>query len=363
VAETGSGKTLVFVLPALVHIKAQPNITKNNNGPVVLVLSPTRELAMQTTDVCIAVGTKLELKSVCVYGGVDKNEQRKAILAGVHIVVATPGRLMDFLNEGCITLQRVTYLVLDEADRMLDMGFEKDIRFIAGQIRKDRQTLMFSATWPQAIQDLAAEYFSDPVQVNVGTPALTINLRVSQIVEVIDYQIKEKRLIELLHKYHSTRRNRILIFVLYKKEAPRIENMIRGRGWKVNAIHGDNSQDRRTAALEAFKSGEVPLLVATDVAARGLDIPDVEYVINFTFPLTIEDYIHRIGRTGRGGKTGISHTLFTIGEKSHSGELINVLQEANQNVPTELLKFGTAVKKRSINYMVLILEKKILQNL
>jgi len=151
---------------------------------------------------------------------------------------------------------------------------------------------------------------------------------------------------ELLNKYHSTRRNRILIFVLYKKEASRVESMLRGRGWRVNAIHGDNSQDRRTAALEAFKYATVPLLVATDVAARGLDIPDVEYVINFTFPLTIEDYIHRIGRTGRGGKSGISHTLFTMSEKSHSGQLINVLREANQCVPPELLKFGTAVKKK-----------------
>jgi len=253
--------------------------------------------------------------------------------------------LLDFMEEGCLDISNVSYLVLDEADRMLDLGFEKDMRRIIARCASVRQTLMFSATWPPSIQVIAAEFLSNAARVTVGSEELSANHRVKQIVEVVEPQVKERRLLDMLKKYHSGK-NRILVFVLYKKEADRVHALVERGGFTVNAIHGDRSQDVRSAAMDKFKSAECPLLIATDVAARGLDIPDVEYVINYTFPLTTEDYVHRIGRTGRAGKEGVSHTLFTQHDKARAGELINVLREANQTVPEELMKFGTHVKKK-----------------
>jgi ATP-dependent RNA helicase DBP3 len=241
----------------------------------------------------------------------------------------------------------VTYLVLDEADRMLDLGFEPHIRAICSTIRADRQTLMFSATWPTAVQQLASNFLTRPVKVNIGSQELAASHSVTQVVEVVDQAARDERLLALLKKYHSSRSNRIIIFVLYKKEAPRVESLLKRKGWNAAAIHGDISQAQRTAAVDGFKAGTVPLLIATDVAARGLDIPDVEVVINYSFPLTIEDYVHRIGRTGRAGKKGTAHTFFTAAaDKPRAGELINVLREAKQQVPEELLAFGTTVKKK-----------------
>jgi len=324
----------------------QPPVTRQSRGPVVLVLSPTRELAMQTSVVAEEMGAACGLRSVCIYGGVAKQPQYDALNKGVHIVVATPGRLIDLMNEGNCSLSRVTFLVLDEADRMLDMGFEPDIRRIVSQIRPDRQTVMFSATWPSAIQKLAHEFLSKPVKVTIGSEDLSANHRVQQIVEVVEGYEKDRKLIDLLKKYHSTRKNRVLVFVLYKKEATRVEEFLQRQKYNCVGINADKSQQQRTQALEQFKSGEQPLLIATDVAARGLDIPDVELVINYTFPLTIEDYIHRIGRTGRAGKEGISHTFFTAHDKLRAAELSSVLREANQPVPEALLPLCSAGTKK-----------------
>jgi len=350
IAETGSGKTLGFVLPALIHILDQKPVgkAKGDQGPIVLVLSPTRELAMQTHEVCESAGAQVQLKSVCIYGGMPKDQQKAALRAGVHFVVATPGRLLSLINEGHCSLARVTYLCLDEADRMLDMGFEPDIRAIIGNVRTDRQTMLFSATWPKEIQALGREFVNNPLHLTVGTPdELTANHRVKQTVEVIDEFARDRRLVDLLKNYHSSRKNKIIIFVLYKKEVGRVENMLKRQGWAAVGISSDKNQYERTKALEDFKSGAQPLLIATDVAARGLDINDVEHVINYSMPLTIEDYVHRIGRTGRGGKNGNSHTFFTKNDKTLSGELINILKEANENVPEELTKFGVFTKKKA----------------
>merc|ERR1712183_722741 len=180
---------------------------------------------------------------------------------------------------------------------MLDQGFERDIRQIVGEKHKGRQTAVFSATWPDSVRELAHSFLNRPI---------------TQIVEVVEDRAREGMLLKLLNKYHSSRKNRVLIFVLYKKEAARVEMNLKRSGWKACSIHGDKSQEGRTQAVEEFKSGQVPLLVATDVAARGLDIPGVDYVINYSFPLTIEDYVHRIGRTGRAGRKGTSHTFFQI---------------------------------------------------
>merc|ERR1711953_1027418 len=181
----------------------------------------------------------------------------------------------------------------------------------------------------------------------IGSDDLAAGTRIQQIVEVIDDRAREPKLHKLLKEYHSSRKNRILIFVLYKKEASRIEDNLKRMGWNCTSIHGDKSQQARCSAVESFRAGDIPLLVATDVAARGLDIPDVDYVINFSFPLTIEDYVHRIGRTGRAGKTGVAYTFFQQGDKARAGELVNVLKEAEQTVPEEMNQFNLNVKKKA----------------
>jgi ATP-dependent RNA helicase DBP3 len=209
---------------------------------------------------------------------------------------------------------------MDEADRMLDQGFEEAIKNIISKLSTTRQTVMFSATWPPSIQKMALQYLKDPVKITVGSTELTANSDIEQRVEVVDQREKEQRLVKLLKDYHDGK-NRILVFALYKKEAQRLLGLLLQRGFQACAIHGDMGQMERQKSLESFRSGFKPILIATDVAARGIDIPDVEYVINVTFPLTVEDYCHRIGRTGRAGKTGISHTLFTVLDKAHSGKL------------------------------------------
>merc|ERR1712083_579970 len=192
----------------------------------------------------------------------------------------------------------------------------------------------------------AHEFLKSPIRCTVGSEDLAAGTRISQIVEVVEDMVREGKLKKLLEKYHSTRKNRVLIFVLYKKEAARLESNLQRQGWKATSIHGDKSQDMRTKALEQFKSGEVPLLVATDVAARGLDIPNVDYVINYSFPLTIEDYVHRIGRTGRAGREGTSHTFFQVVDKLRAGELVKVLKDSNQEVPAAMNDFDLCIKKK-----------------
>ncbi|KAI5257533.1 DEAD-domain-containing protein [Aureobasidium subglaciale] len=351
VAETGSGKTMGFGVPCVRYISSL-SAKEQKKGIKACIVSPTRELAVQIQEQLVKLAEPAGLKAVCVYGGVNKDQQR-ATLTGAHIVVATPGRLNDFVSEGSIDLSNVTYAVLDEADRMLDKGFEEEVRKILGSCAPTgRQTLMFTATWPPSVRELAATFMKKPVRINIGentTGELRANTRIVQEVEVMDSYDKNDRLITLLKKYQSgkNKEDRILVFCLYKKEATRIEGFIRSKGFNVGGIHGDLSQDQRQRSLDAFKAGKVPLLVATDVAARGLDIPAVKVVINVTFPLTVEDYVHRIGRTGRAGQDGRAITFFTDHEKGLAGGLINVLKGANQPVPENLMKFGTTVKKKA----------------
>ncbi len=346
IAATGSGKTLAFGLPALTQIKAQPPCKAGQ--PACLVLAPTRELAQQTAKVFDDAGDATGIKCVCVYGGGPKYLQKQEMKqSGFAVIVATPGRLRDFMNDGDIRLDRVTILILDEADRMLDLGFEPEIRAIAGATRADRQTVMFSATWPNSVQGLAAEFMTNPIKCRIGAEGLKASHSIKQIVEVVEPHEKDQHLHRLLNKYLGSEKiiPRCLVFALYKKECARIHDLLR-RNWKSASIHGDMSQHDREQSVSSFKNGQTPILVATDVAARGLDIPGVEYVINYTFPLTTEDYVHRIGRTGRAGATGIAHTLFTVHDKSRAGELANVLREAGEEVPESLSKFGTHVKKK-----------------
>lgn len=360
IAETGSGKTFAFGLPALQHLVTKHKVLeggkKKSKGAQVnvLVVAPTRELAIQTEENLAKLGKSMGIGMICLYGGVSKQEQVRLLnqTPTVRIVVGTPGRVLDMARDGSLDLLEVTYLVLDEADRMLDKGFEPDIRAIIGMCtsrEEGRHTSMFSATWPPAVRGLAESFMNGPVRVTVGSDELSANRRVEQTVEVLaDGYAKERRLNDFLRSVNAQRsKDKILIFALYKKEAQRIEQTLRRGGYKVSGIHGDLGQNDRIASLERFKSAETPLLVATDVAARGLDIPNVEHVVNYTFPLTIEDYVHRIGRTGRGGKTGKSLTFFTDMDKAHAGELIRVLKDADQKVPEDLTKFPTTIKKKT----------------
>ncbi|UKZ50417.1 RNA-dependent ATPase [Trichoderma virens] len=355
VAETGSGKTMAFALPCVESISLI-----NKKGVKAVVVSPTRELAMQTHEQLARLASQLRLKCVCLYGGASKDDQRALLQKGADIIVATPGRLKDFMSDETVDLSGCRFAVLDEADRMLDKGFEEDIKMILGACppREERQTLMFTATWPMSVQSLASTFMVDPVKITIGSRGketengsveLQANTRISQKVEVMDGKDKEFRLLQIIkqHQQGKQKDDRILVFCLYKKEATRVESFLSRKGVRVGGIHGDLKQEQRTRSLEAFKTGKTPVLVATDVAARGLDIPEVKLVINVTFPLTIEDYVHRIGRTGRAGKTGEAITMFTVQDKAHSGSLINILKGANQPVPDELMKFGTVVKKKT----------------
>ncbi|KAJ5101467.1 Nucleic acid-binding OB-fold-containing protein [Penicillium alfredii] len=331
IAETGSGKTLAFGLPCLKKLMDSKR-SKKPCQPTAVIISPTRELAMQIYDQLVKFSESGRTDVACIYGGVKKDEQREA-LKKAAIVVATPGRLKDLQNDGSINLGKVKYLVLDEADRMLDKGFEQDIKDIIQPMPVSRrQTVMFTATWPRSVRELAATFMSSPVTVTIGgDPSADprANTRIKQVVEG-GSQSPEK----------------VLVFCLYKKEAMRVEKLIKTKGFKVAGIHGDLNQSDRFRNLEAFKTGASTVLVATDVAARGLDIPAVKLVINATFPLTVEDYVHRIGRTGRAGAEGHAITLFTENDKALSGGLVNVLKAAKQEVPEALLKFGTTVKKK-----------------
>ncbi|KAF9073936.1 P-loop containing nucleoside triphosphate hydrolase protein [Rhodocollybia butyracea] len=356
IAETGSGKTLAFGVPALTRLISSPPPPPSKSNPTIttLVLAPTRELAIQTHEALEGLGQQFGIASVAVFGGVPKEGQVK-MLKNLHkansklvtrIIVGTPGRILDLMSEGACDLSGVDFLVLDEADRMLDKGFENDIRKIISNTKPqaERQTLMFSATWPEAVRKLASTFQNDPIRVTVGSDDLTANSHVEQVVEVLDdSRGKDSRLLKHLraigHKKISTDADaRILVFALYKAEASRVESMLRREGYAVGALHGDLSQNNRLQALEEFKSGKTGLLVATDVAARGLDIPNVGTVINYTFPLTIEDYIHRIGRTGRGGNFGKSITFFT-GENQERG------LAAVFSCP-DLKKFPMTIKKK-----------------
>lgn len=366
IAETGSGKTLAFGIPALAQLITSLKQPKKKESSIsVLVVAPTRELAIQTHDALSALGAPFGIASVAVFGGVPKDQQVKALANGntdgkiTRIVVGTPGRIIDLVQDGVCDLSRVNYLVLDEADRMLDKGFENDItKIISYTIQGEgRQTMMFSATWPEAVRRLAGTFQHNPVRVTVGSDDLTANSRVEQVVQVFDDpRDKDNRLLKCLkdlsHKKTSRKGSdeaRVLIFALYKKEATRIEQSLRRAGFDVGALHGDMSQTARMDALEKFKTGETGLLVATDVAARGLDIPNVGAVINYTFPLTLEDYIHRIGRTGRGGRSGKSITFFTgeNHERALAGELARVLREGGFDTQADNLKqFPMTIKKK-----------------
>ncbi|KAL1099120.1 hypothetical protein V6Z11_D05G142300 [Gossypium hirsutum] len=337
IAETGSGKTLAYLLPSIVHVNAQP-ILAPGDGPIVLVLAPTRELAVQIQQEAAKFGASSRIKNTCIYGGVPKGPQVRDLQKGVEIVIATPGRLIDMLESNHTNLRRVTYLVLDEADRMLDMGFEPQIRKIVSQIRPDRQTLYWSATWPKEVEQLARQFLYNPYKVVIGSADLKANHAIRQHVNIVSESQKYNKLVKLLEDIMDG--SRILIFMDTKKGCDQITRQLRMDGWPTLSIHGDKSQAERDWVLSEFKAGKSPIMTATDVAARGLDVKDVKYVINYDFPGSLEDYVHRIGRTGRAGAKGTAYTFFTAANARFAKELIAILEEAGQKVSPELAAMG-----------------------
>jgi ATP-dependent RNA helicase DDX5/DBP2 len=273
IAETGSGKTLTYCLPAIVHINAQPLLSQGD-GPIVLILAPTRELAVQIQEEVSKFGKSSRIRNTCVYGGVPRGGQIRDLARGVEVCIATPGRLIDMLESGKTNLRRVTYLVLDEADRMLDMGFEPQIRKIIGQIRPDRQTCMWSATWPKEVRQLAADYQQNFIQVNIGSFDLSANHRITQIVEVVSEFEKRDRALKHLERVMEDKNNKILIFTGTKRVADEITRFLRQDGWPALSIHGDKQQNERDWVLNEFKTGKSPIMVATDVASRGIGMID-----------------------------------------------------------------------------------------
>jgi len=340
IAETGSGKTLSFLLPAIVHVNAQPAL-RPGDGPIVLVLAPTRELAQQIQDVAYKFGRSSRLRSTCVFGGAPKGPQAGSLRRGIDICVGTPGRLIDFLETGTTNLRRVTYLVLDEADRMLDMGFEPQIRSIVSQIRPDRQTLMFTATWPTEVQAMAQDFLHPKHLVAyVGSHGMQAVKTVLQYVEVLEEADKPPRLVRILSAFNKDMPDgKILIFSATKRTTDDLVFELRRCGYRAFGIHGDKDQQERDWVLGQFKRGDCQILVATDVASRGLDVNDVLLVVNYDMPGQISDYVHRIGRTGRAGRSGTAYSFFTRNDAAIGTlgpALIKVLKEADQEVPNSL---------------------------
>ncbi|XP_077018350.1 putative ATP-dependent RNA helicase DDX43 isoform X2 [Tamandua tetradactyla] len=341
VAQTGTGKTLSYLMPGFIHLDSQPIAKEKRNGPGMLVLTPTRELALQVEAECSKYSYK-GLKSVCIYGGGDRDGQIQDLTKGVDIIIATPGRLNDLQMNNFVNLKSITYLVLDEADKMLDMGFEPQIMKILLDVRPDRQTIMTSATWPHAVRRLAQSYLREPMIVYVGTLDLVAVNTVKQSIIVTTEEEKRSHIQSFLESMSP--KDKVIVFVSRKAVADHLSSDLILRHLSVESLHGNREQSDREKALENFKTGKVRILIATDLASRGLDVHDVTHVYNYDFPRNIEEYVHRVGRTGRAGRTGVSITLITRNDWRVATELINILERANQSVPEELVSMAERYK-------------------
>ena len=365
VARTGSGKTCGFLLPAL-HILMENRANRRKasvkesgdsgerrrtysvrRNPSVLVLAPTRELAMQIEQEAQKFTRAAGVYSMCMYGGTPKGPQIGMLRRGVDIIVATPGRCNDLAEMGILNLADVSYLVLDEADRMLDMGFEPQIRTILEQCHAKRQSLFFTATWPREVRSLASDYLTNPIQIQIGDQSgkLTANKAIEQNIIMIEEYDKYDKLMDVLEDINPTEDKnpkkvpKTIVFLSRKSACDALAYDLRKNGYYVDSLHGDKSQNYRQIAMERFRNNRLQVLVATDVAARGLDVKDINTVINYDFPVGtsgVEDYVHRIGRTGRAENSGRSFTFFTRGDADRANELCGVLTRSDQEVPQAL---------------------------
>ena len=320
-AQTGTGKTAGFTLPLLERLSSGKR--PNANQARALVLTPTRELAAQVGESVSLYGKHLPLRSTIVFGGVKINPQMMKLRNGVDVLVATPGRLMDLYNQKAVKFDQLEVLVLDEADRMLDMGFIRDIKKIIALLPKNRQNLLFSATFSPQIRELAKGLVNNPVEISVSPPNSTTKL-VKQWISPVD---KSKKSALLTHLIHENRWQQVLVFSRTKHGANRLARHLEGNGINAAAIHGNKSQGARTKALAGFKDGSIRCLVATDIAARGLDIEQLPQVVNFDLPNVAEDYVHRIGRTGRAGATGQAVSLVSVDEFAQLADIERLVGE------------------------------------
>ncbi|GFZ50868.1 ATP-dependent RNA helicase DBP2 [Saitozyma sp. JCM 24511] len=360
IAFTGSGKTLAFCLPAIMaslEMEARVPFVRGE-GPVGLIICPSRELARQTYEQCVAMGQALkesgqypEIRSLLCIGGISMADQADVLNRGVHVAVATPGRLIDMLDKGRLNANNCRYLCMDEADRMIDMGFEEDVRSIMSHFKHQRQTLLFSATMPRKIQDFAAQSLINPILVNVGR-AGAANMDVIQEVEYVKQEAKMVYLLECLQKTPPP----VIIFSDSKNEVDDIQEYLLLKGVEAVAIHGSKTQEEREYAIRSFKTGAKDVMVASGVASKGLDFNEIQHVIVYSMPKEIEDYVHEIGRTGRSGKTGIATTFVNMNTSEQTLlDLKYLLLEAKQKIPEFLLsiddpraKHGGALKGCSI---------------
>ncbi len=324
-AQTGTGKTASFALPLLQLLHLEPE--RGNNSCRALILVPTRELALQVAESFTTYGKHLALKHLAIFGGVSQHHQVNALQQQVDVLIATPGRLLDLLNQRCLSLNHIKYLVLDEADRMLDMGFIHDVRKIFSRLPLQRQTILFSATMPPEIQQLSDTLLNQPVKIAVTPPATTVD----RIQQLLYYTEKQHKPSLLLHLLKDEEMQTVLVFVRTKYGADRIAKNLTRAGIKAAAIHGNKSQSARQTALLNFKTGTIRVLVATDIAARGIDIDDMGYVINYELPNIPETYVHRIGRTGRAGANGIAISFCDDEEKEY---LRDIQKLVNKKIPT-----------------------------
>ncbi|KAL0305037.1 UNVERIFIED_CONTAM: DEAD-box ATP-dependent RNA helicase 21 [Sesamum angustifolium] len=353
IAETGSGKTAAFVLPMLTYITRLPPISEDNEaeGPYAVVMAPTRELAQQIEDETVKFAHYLGIKVVSIVGGQSIEEQGFRIRQGCEVVIATPGRLLDCLERRYAVLNQCNYVVLDEADRMIDMGFEPQVVGVLDAMpssnlkpenedeeldekRIYRTTYMFSATMPPAVERLARKYLRNPVVVNIGTAGKATDL-ITQHVIMTKENDKMDRLKRLLDELGD---KTAIVFVNTKKVADNVAKTLDKEGYRVTTLHGGKSQEQREISLEGFRTKRYNVLVATDVAGRGIDIPDVAHVINYDMPGNIEAYTHRIGRTGRAGKTGVASTFLTLHDTEVFYDLKQMLIQSNSPVPPELAR-------------------------
>lgn len=335
IAQTGTGKTAAFALPTLDYLLEEP-IGRAPKSTRVLVLAPTRELASQIADSFSQYSKYMDCVVQTVFGGVKIGKQIRALSKGTHVLVATPGRLLDLENQGALTLSDVEVLILDEADQMLDMGFIHDLKKIIAKVPKDRQTLLFSATMPKTISDLAQQFLKDPVTVSVAPQATTAE-RVNQGVIHIAAGDKPELLSAVLK---DPKINRALVFTRTKHGADKVVRKLKSSGLEAAAIHGNKSQPQRTKALAAFKEGKCKVLVATDIAARGIDISGITHVVNYEMPNVPEQYVHRIGRTARAGKDGLAISFVAADELYY---LRDVEKTIRQSVPVLDVPEGASV--------------------
>jgi ATP-dependent RNA helicase RhlE len=327
IAQTGTGKTAAFALPILQRLTE-----KYPRVPRVLVLAPTRELAAQIGDSFFVYGQYLNYKHTVIFGGVSQVPQERSLQRGVDIIVATPGRLLDLMDQRLVSLRNIEFLVLDEADRMLDMGFIHDINKIIAKLPEKRQSFFFSATMSHDVEKLASKLLRDPVRIEVTPQATTVE-KVKQCVYFVDQHNKEKLLIDLLQQKHLTS---VLVFTRTKHRANKIEKILIRNGIRADAIHGNKSQGARQKALLDFKNGRIKVLVATDIAARGIDVENISHVINFELPNEPENYVHRIGRTGRAGSDGTAFSFCAADERNFLRAIEHLIRQK-----LEVMEHGT----------------------